>query len=267
MRVHDVAAGDQVLALAVGEGLVNDVVFSPDGRLLATARPGGTVGLWETVTGRLTRRMDAGRDAIARTVAFSPDGTLLAAGFGDGAVRIWSMSTGEQQRLLTALAAPVTDVAFSPGGAILAAADDGMVRVWQAAESGEPMFITRNDSWVMGTAFSPDGTLLASGGQDGRLNIYATTGEFVRSGDAGRDRVSCVAFSRDGSLLAVGRDNGAVEIWQVATAERQAVLEGHTGAVYDVAFSPADPLLIASAGNDGTVRLWRQPASGDQVSS
>jgi WD40 repeat protein len=110
--------------------------------------------------------------------------------------------------------------------------------------------------------------LLASGGDGGALSLYdVATGELVRIGYAGRDRVTCVAFSRDGALLAVGRERGAVETWQVATGEQQTRLEGHTEAVYDVAFSPAESSLIASAGNDGTVRLWRPAASGDPVSS
>jgi WD40 repeat protein len=70
--------------------------------------------------------------------------------------------------------------------------------------------------------------------------------------DSGRS----LAFSPDGNLLAVAREGG-VDIWSIAEGEHVTrALTGHAGKVLSVAFSPAEPNLLASAGDDATIRLW-----------
>ena len=69
------------------------------------------------------------------------------------------------------------------------------------------------------------------------------------------EEISAVAFSPNGMLLASGSDNGAMKLWDVATRESIATLEGHTDYVRSVAFSP-DGALIVSGSDDGTVKLW-----------
>ena len=59
------------------------LVFSPDGRLLATATfRSSTIKLWETATGRELRNLSSGRQSgmsMSPFIAFSADGRLLAA--------------------------------------------------------------------------------------------------------------------------------------------------------------------------------------------
>jgi WD40 repeat protein len=74
-----------------------------------------------------------------------------------------------------------------------------------------------------------------------------------------------LAFSPDGRTVgAVGdASNPAVQIWNLGTGERT-TWPGHVGNVFGLAFSPSAPLL-ATCGDDGTVRLWDLTAGAPRV--
>jgi WD40 repeat protein len=66
--------------------------------------------------------------------------------------------------------------------------------------------------------------------------------------------VCCVAVSSDEGLVAAGSSDNLIYVWDVATRNVQA-LQGHTGSVYAVSFSP-DGKQLASGSKDTTVRRW-----------
>ena len=81
---------------------------------------------------------------------------------------------------------------------------------------------------------------------------------------------SYVAFSPDGRTLAtasaesVNPDNpGELKLWDAATGEERAVLEGHRSGIIGLAFSP-DGSTLATGGYDQLVKLWN-PATGEEI--
>jgi WD40 repeat protein len=56
-------------------------------------------------------------------------------------------------------------------------------------------------------------------------------------------------------VLASGSDDGTVRVWEVSTGKCLKILQGYTGWVESVTFSP-DGTTLASGGHDGTVRVW-----------
>jgi len=71
---------------------VNDVVFSPDGKTLATSSNDATVKLWNVSTQREMVTL-TGPERRVDSVAFSPDGKRLAALSWDKKVWVWKAAS------------------------------------------------------------------------------------------------------------------------------------------------------------------------------
>jgi len=125
----DVTTGQQVATPLAGmpeiqQRGVQGLAFSPDGKLLA-ASGGGGIYLWRVATQSLVSTIPfTGEGRLP--ITFSPDGTLLAAGQWGSAdhAYVWDAATGRLVATFTDPGGyPVSDVAFSPDGKLLAFAD------------------------------------------------------------------------------------------------------------------------------------------------
>jgi WD40 repeat protein len=247
----------------IGPSLAGAVVFSRDGKVMATSSGYGTVQLWSVATqqeiGHPLRYSTLGGGTA---MAFSPDSRTLATADSDG-VRLWNVATRQQ---IGHLGDSATSVAFSPDGHILATGSiDGTVQLWNAATRqpiGQP--ITVNEGGLVVVEFSPDGKTLATADYDDTVRLWnvATEQEIGHPMTISNDSIDVVEFSPDGKTLATGDNQGHVRLWNMATQQEiGAPLTVSTAGdlnddyVNAVAFSP-DGKTLATGSEDDTVRLW-----------
>ena len=153
-------------------GRVSCLASSPDGRVLASGMPIGTVYLDDFADGRPLARIVAHADAV-RAIAFSPDGSRLLTGAADATVRLWDARNGDPIQRFVGHEAAVEAVAFSPDGrrAVTAAAD-GTVRIWDAEGGDELCVLPGQPECPRAVALSPDGTRLVTASPGGTIRIW-----------------------------------------------------------------------------------------------
>jgi WD40 repeat protein/serine/threonine protein kinase len=236
-------------------GAVHGVVFSPDGRALATASADKTARLWDVAKGTPLSPAIAHHGSV-RGIAFSPDGRLAATASDDGVLLRWDAVTGTLVGGPSLHNAPVTVLRFSPDGSKIATASrSGTFRLWDAA-TGQPL--TGPSSEIVdlsAIAFHPDGTRIVTGGGDGVVRFWDTnTGLILEQNLPHEAAVTALAFNPDGTRLVSGCVDGRPRIWDADRYTLDAAFV-HQSAVTCVEFSPSSRLM-ATACHDGTARIW-----------
>ncbi|MEV0567385.1 WD40 repeat domain-containing protein [Dactylosporangium sp. NPDC050588] len=217
-------------------------------------------------------------------VAFSLDDKTLAVAVGETA-ELWDI--GGRQRIEQpftghgggTFGGRVDAVAFSPDGDTFAtASQDGTVRLWSVrtnAQVGQPLVnrpdIHPNDDWRRSVEFDRGGTRLLSAGLRGTAVWDVASRARVTWVDGGPWDAG---FNAAGDRIATGDTASLATMWQVpGGGQIGKAFAGHSKApnfsdnVFAVAFN-RDGTLLATAGGDGTVRLWdvaSQTQSGEPI--
>lgn len=155
---------------------VSTVVFSPDGKVLASGSQDKTIQLWDINTRSHLKTLTGHEDGIT-AVVYSPDGNTLASGSQDGTIRLWHAHTGDLMLPPIEETGQVTSLAYSPDGNLLASGseDANAVHVWNAQTGKRLQTFTGHTQSVNAVVFSPDGETLASVSEDGTILLWDLT--------------------------------------------------------------------------------------------
>ncbi|RCJ42404.1 hypothetical protein A6770_34880 [Nostoc minutum NIES-26] len=152
----------------------------------------------------------------------------------------------------------ISHVECSPDGKILASASfDRTIKLWNL-ETGQCIRTLKGHKGRVWTiVWSPDSQYIASGSADNTIRVWRTDdGELIRTSSTYTGVCFCMAWSPDNTIVAAGGigDDWSIILMNITTRTSQ-IIEGHSGQVNSLAWSP-DGKVLVSASQDSRIRLW-----------
>ena len=243
----------------IGEGYLNEFIYSPDGQTMLFA---GSLGLWRyDVATPDVPPQRIGTNALY-SVNFNSTGTLAATGGVLGMVEIWDVATWTPLFIIPVHTHSIRQVHFSPDGSQLVAIAGDTAQILDVATGTILHSLTGHKRPVYDVAYNPEGTQIATASFDDTVKLWdALTGELLITITENTESVLCVKYNPEGNLVASSSYDGMVRVFNSTTGELLQTLEGHTEVPYEMEYTEDGKTLFTIA-QDNTVCSW-DVATGD----
>jgi WD40 repeat protein len=266
-------------SVAIPQGLENCLEHS----ILLTFSADQKLRFWDTNTAQCLKTVPLATKA-ALQAALSPDGKTIATGSLDYTIRLCDVRSGDCLMSLQGHTTWVRFVTFSPDGAVLASASgDQTIKLWDVVTGECLKTLMGHTNPVQCVVFHPEGKILASGSWDQTVKIWdADSGACLLTLEGHSDRIGSIVFSPDGQTLISSSQDQTIRFWDWHKGECFKVLNAHSAGLVAVACSPVRVSeavatqgasafsvseaggqrptgvgqLLASASQDGTIKLW-----------
>ena len=275
VEVWNAVTGEVLLRKDQSLAPVDDIAFSPNGKLAATGSLNTKPEVWDAATGKVLYTLSGHLDSV-NSIAFSPDSTRLATASWDHTARVWDI-TPSTESLYIPLNLPMPfPISYSPDGTRIVthsldySAEKHNLKIWDAI-SGKELLTLRGSATQISLgpffAYSPDGKMVA-GSSDRAVIVWdAQNGDQLFTLSGHTDVVFRIAFSPTGTRLASGSFNGEIIVWDVASGKELFKVQGPTASsspsgrdqgIYEIlslVYSPNGKHLL-SGDTDGFAIIW-----------
>jgi WD40 repeat protein len=235
---------------------VRSLVFDPDNESFYSAGSDGKLLKWNIADKKYTVVTE--NPMVNRVIDVSDDGKWLVCGTDGGGVQLFRTSSiGSAPRILSGEDNRIRTLDFLPDNKrMFSAGTGGLITLWEL-ENGRSSIFATTDSPVDILTVSRDGKYLAVGTRDGKIIIYdvddAQTSYVLHESEG--NSVLALDFGEENKLLASGDLEGNVMVWDFMSKSMLNNLRGHRARITQLKFSP-DGSILATASNDGSVRMW-----------
>jgi WD40 repeat protein len=240
---------------------LRQLTYSHDGLTFLSCDHNNTFRQWDAATGTFSPLPHKMPTQEVWSSAFTPDGNQLAFGYRDGTMRLWDCQTSTAGPILEGDSDGIPRLVFSPCCRWIVSVDTKKnVRLWDlgAVESQHlPVNVNEQfEGYFVQVAFSSTGSHFAISNGNRTVYLYDIQSRECQSRIELEEYIWSLTFSPNDQQIAIGTEEGGFYLWDKQSEAPCSKLEGHTGPVLCLVFSPCVQ-WIASGSKDRTVGVWR----------